>query len=96
MVRTAGFEWDDAKERANQRKHGFAFAEARPLFQSSQLIEDIDDRFDYGEERVIAFGPLRGIVLCCVYTWRGARRRIISLRKAHAEEIKRYQEAIAP
>ncbi len=28
-------------------------------------------------------------------TWRGATRRIISLRKANAEEVKRYQEAIA-
>jgi uncharacterized protein len=96
MARFVGFEWDDAKERANQRKHGFAFAEARVMFRSSQFAEDIDDRFDYGEERLIAFGPVRGMVLCCVYTWRGARRRIISLRKANAEEIQRYQEAIAP
>lgn len=96
MAKPAGFEWDDSKERANQRKHGFAFAEAAPLFTSSEVIEDIDDRFDYGEERLIAFGPVRGMVLCCIYTWRGARRRIISLRKANVEEVQRYREAITP
>lgn len=96
MSETDDFEWDDVKERANLRKHGFAFAEAASLFATSEVIEDIDDRFDYGEERLIAFGPVRGMVLCCIYTWRGARRRIISLRKANAEEAQRYQEAIAP
>lgn len=67
MARIGGFEWDDAKERANLRKHGFAFVEAASLFETS-VIEDIDDRFDYGEERLIAFGPVRGMVVCCVYT----------------------------
>ena len=96
MARTDGYEWDDAKERGNLRKHGFAFSDTRQLFQSSEVIEDIDDRFDYVEERLIAFGRVRGMVLCCVHTWRGARRRIISLRKANAEEVQKYQEAIAP
>lgn len=95
MARVEGFEWDDAKERANLRKHGFAFSDAMRLFASSEVIEDIDDRFDYGEERLIAFGRVRQTVVCCVYTWRRTRRRIISLRKADAEEIQRYQEAIA-
>ncbi|MEQ1619110.1 MAG: BrnT family toxin [Terricaulis sp.] len=58
MAKPAGFEWDDAKERDNQRKHGFAFAEAASLFAATEGIEDIDDRFDYGEERLIAFGPV--------------------------------------
>jgi uncharacterized protein len=96
MARTDGFEWDAAKERANLSKHGLAFAEAAQLFRAPSVIEDIDDRFDYGEERLIAFGPVRDIVLCCVYTWRGARRRIISLRKANVEEVERYYKAIAP
>lgn len=46
-----------------------------------------DARFDYGEERWITFGWLDGQATVIVYTWRGERMRVISMRRAHAEEM---------
>ena len=92
MARTDDFEWDDDKERANHRDHGFAFWDAAPLvFEASDIIEDIDDRFEYDEERWIAFARVHTIVVCCVYTGRGRRRRIISLRRATRAEVQRFE-----
>jgi uncharacterized protein len=44
------FEWDDAKNRANVRKHGFHFADATEMFDGPFLARP-DTREDYGEER---------------------------------------------
>ena len=63
------FEWDEAINKSNRRKHGVSFAEARQLFQSGVeclLIYDADH--SEVEDRFIAIGPLaRGVVLV-VYT----------------------------
>ena len=41
--------WDDAKQRANLRKHGLDFADAERVFPGiTYTIED--KRFGYGEE----------------------------------------------
>ena len=49
-------------------------------------IELDDQRRDYGERRIIAYGAVDGRVLVCVYTWRGSVdapvRWVISLRRA--------------
>lgn len=43
-------EWDEAKNRANIRKHGFDFADAAEMFRGMLLVEP-DTREDYGEKR---------------------------------------------
>ena len=43
-------EWDERKNQTNIRKHGFSFANVWEAFQARMLVE-LDDRFDYGEER---------------------------------------------
>lgn len=54
-------------------------------------IEDIDDRFSYGEERTRTIGMTNGIVLFVVTTLRGeALCRIMSARKATRDEQDRY------
>ena len=65
------FEWDDAKDRKNQKKHGVSFAEAQRLFESSDdYLEIFDAEHSEAEERFIAIGPIdRGIVVV-VYTER--------------------------
>ena len=52
--------------------------------------EFVDDRRDYGEERMVAFGLVAGRLLCVVYTQRGPGVRVISPRKAHAKEVTRW------
>jgi hypothetical protein len=41
------FEWDEAKNNANIRKHGFHFAEAEEMFRGTLLVRP-DIAEDYG------------------------------------------------
>jgi len=48
------FAWDDAKDRANQQKHGVSFAEAKTLFTSgNDFLEIYDDEHSMTEDRFI-------------------------------------------
>lgn len=49
-----------------------------------------DDRFDYGETRLISIGFLRGRMMVMVWTPRGEAAHVISLRKANDREQKAY------
>lgn len=51
----------------------------------------VDDRADYGEVRLVAIGEIHGRVFTCVYTWRGERQRVISLRPASRKERDVYR-----
>jgi len=55
------FEWDEAKRRENLNKHGVDFLRAALMFETP-VLEQIDDREDYGEERMIALGEVDGTV----------------------------------
>ena len=67
------FEWDEAKNRSNLRKHGFNFAEADELFRSVLVVEP-DTREDYGEKRWIGLGMVRR-ARCARRSLRNAIRR---------------------
>ena len=49
-----------------------------------------DDRFDYGETRYRAWGHIEGVAYCLVFTFRDGAMRPISLRRAHAKEMRRH------
>ena len=84
------FEWDDRKNDLNIDKHGFEFADAYRIFDWPMVI-DLDDRYDYGEDRWIGTGILDGRVV--VYTEPDKRTiRIISIRKALSHERKSYDQ----
>jgi uncharacterized protein len=87
------FEWDPRKNRANIRKHGVDFRNAIQAFEKPYL-EGADERFDYGEERMTAYGQMRLHVVAVVFVMRAGRRRIVSARKATKAETKAYLEAI--
>jgi uncharacterized protein len=89
------FEWDERKRRANFVKHGVDFARVVPMFFKGPVLEAPDQRRDYGEARVGAFGGVGGEVFFVVYTWRGQNRRIISARKAGSNERNLYLAALA-
>ncbi len=86
------FECDAAKNAANIAKHGIDFEDAIRIFDGP-VLEKADDRRNYGEVRIIAFGVVDDRELAVVYTMRGERRRIISARRAHSSERKAYREA---
>ena len=88
------FEWDEAKNRQNIRKHGIDFADAVDLF-NHPMMTLLDDRDAYGEDRWIAIGWLQMLVGVVIYTERqGDVIRIISARKATQREIRRYEKII--
>lgn len=49
-----------------------------------------DDRYDYGEIRLISIGHLKGRMIVVVWTQRGETAHIISMRKANDREQKAY------
>lgn len=89
------FEWDTAKNRANQRKHGISFEEAETVFfdDHAQLISDPDHSED--EDRFVLLGfssMLRALVVCHCYRKGGDVIRIISARRANRSERALYTQ----
>ena len=85
------YEWDEAKATANFAKHGISFTAAARALEDPQKIEFLDDRFDYGEERIQSLCRYRETVLFVVSTLPGENVcRIISARKATRYEQKQY------
>lgn len=81
--------FDPAKDAVNIAKHGISMALASELdWESAQLWQDT--RMEYGEVRIIALALIETRLFYVVFTDRGDYRRIISLRKANAREVKRY------
>lgn len=83
------FAWRPAKYRANLRAHGIDFSDAIVIFDGPTW-ERFDDRQDYGEERWVAIGLMRGVEITVVYTdllTEGEEVRwIISARRATRDE----------
>jgi len=45
------FEWDEKKDKANQRKHGVSFGEARTVFYDENAIQFYDPDHSDEEDR---------------------------------------------
>ncbi len=88
------FEWDEQKNEANVRKHGFDFADAWEIFEAPMLASP-DTREDYDEDRWIGIGFLKERIVVIVFTERDNDAiRIISLRKALKHERLKFEQAI--
>jgi len=88
------FEWDEKKNKENIRKHGLDFADAWEVFTGPSLT-NLDTREDYGEDRWVGIGYIRGVVVVFVFIERDEDTiRIISLRKALKHERIRFEESI--
>jgi uncharacterized DUF497 family protein len=93
------FEWDEAKNQANRRKHGISFETAVLVFEDSNRLEFVE-RIAEGEERWHAIGCVRGsfLFITVVHTHTEQKDelvvRIISARRATPHERKLYAETI--
>ena len=58
-------DWDESKRKANIAKSKIDFADLQEFFER-ETAQGVDDRFDYGEERLLTFGLFAGIVLAVV------------------------------
>jgi uncharacterized protein len=83
------FEWDEAKARANWKKHGVTFPQAARVFLDPQRIERRDDR-NYAEERFLTVGRVDEFEILLTYTARSNVTRVISARKANRYEREEY------
>jgi uncharacterized protein len=89
------FEWDDAKNQENIRKHKIDFADVSPMFESPMLIEP-DDRSDYGEDRWFGVGFLHNNIAVVIWTERqNDVIRIISVRRANRHEQQRLKDYLS-
>ncbi len=89
------FEWDEAKNLENIRKHKIDFADVPRIFEGPMLVE-LDNRFDYGEDRWIGIGFLGSGVAVVVWTERqGDVIRVISARRANQYERKRFEQYLS-
>jgi len=84
------FEWDDPKAAANERDHGITFSHASKAFKDLFAVEWIDEREDYGEERINRLAMCEAVLLHVTYTERGERIRLISARRAEKHEQDHY------
>src|SRR5260370_38964641 len=63
------FEWDEEKNEANIRKHGFDFADGEELFdEECTFLVAPDEQEDYGEEGGRGIGTIRGRVVTVTFT----------------------------
>lgn len=89
------FEWNEAKNLANIRKHGIDFADVPLVFDNEMLIE-LDECFDYDEDRWIGIGFLSpGIAVVVWAEPQGDIIRIISARRANRHERKRFEQYLS-
>jgi len=87
------FEWDAFKARANLRKHDVSFEEALTVFYDEEAIEFYDDEHSEWENRFLLMGlsaNLKLLLICHCYRAENATIRIISARRATANEAKHY------
>jgi uncharacterized protein len=90
---TYDFEWDEAKDKLNAKKHKIRFAEAKTIFGDENSLTIADPDHSNEEERYIDIGLSdKGRLLVVIYTERKANIRIISARKATSTEKKGYEQ----
>lgn len=86
------FEWDEKKASANFKKHRVSFEEAKTIFNDPLLLTFPDFKHSNGEQRQLSIGlSVQGRVLIVIHTDRGKNIRLISGRKATANERKVYE-----
>lgn len=87
------FEWDERKNKENQRKHKVSFEEAQTVFFDENAVEFYDDPHSGSEERFLLLGvsaKLRVLMICHCLREKGSVIRIISARKATKTEKQEY------
>ena len=87
------FEWNDAKNETNKKKHRVSFEEAQTVFFDESALQFDDPDHSIDEERFLLLGfsqKLQVLVVCHCYRSGDSIIRIISARKATKKEQKVY------
>ena len=86
---------DPDKEDRNIAERGLSLDLAAQLDWATAVIWE-DKRKDYRERRYCVLGFIENRLHSVVFTPRGGKPRVISLRKANKREVKRYEKATQP
>jgi uncharacterized DUF497 family protein len=96
------FEWDDAKNQANRKKHGVDFELVARVFADECCLVVPDRIDDTGEQRWHAIGQVAGLaIFTVVHVYREGNTdgeeiiRIVSAREADQRERRRYLQQAA-
>ena len=89
------FDWDESKNQSNFRKHRIHFEIAIRVFEDPEYLTEQDREVD-GEERWLTIGWIGDVMVVAVaHTVEDEDEdlavRIISARKATAQERRRYE-----
>ena len=88
------FEWDEAKNRANIKKHGISFEEAESVFFDEYALLIADPDHSDNEDRFVLLGlsaKLRLLLVCHCFEVDDGLIRVISCRKASRKEKPLYR-----
>ena len=91
------FEWDEAKNCQNRKKHGVWFEEAQTAFADGKARVFFDEEHSVMEDRFILIGRTSADrILVVVHCYRKSDEliRIISARKATTKERRTYEKRI--
>lgn len=83
------FEYDAAKSMSNLEKHGINFKDARQLWRDPKAL--LIKARPVVESRWIAIGCIDQKHWSAIFTYRGERIRIISVRRSRTKEIALYE-----
>jgi uncharacterized DUF497 family protein len=90
LLAVAGFEWDEAKSRANLIKHGISFDDASEIFYGPIVVKGSNRN---NEERWIAIGTSNDQIVTVIFTRRDDLIRIILARRPRPDEKRAYHHA---
>ncbi len=85
------FEWDEHKRAQILKDRALDFASTYRFFDGRPAIHQPSPRND--EERWKTTAEIEGAFFTVVWTWRGENIRVISMRRAHEQEIRIYRQA---
>ncbi len=93
LSKIKGFHWDKGNIDKSYLKHGITPKEAEEIFLDDNVLLQEDFKHSQKEERYIAIGRLaQDKTLFAVFTLRGSKIRIISIRRANRKEKGQYEK----
>ena len=84
------FEWDERKRQRILEERALDFASADLFFDGRAAMHAPTSRGR--EERWKTTAIIEGAYFTIIWTWRGETIRVISMRRAHEQEIRKHRE----
>ena len=83
------FEFEPKKSESNKKKHGIDFIETQTLWDDPDLLEIPAKTTD--EPRWLIIGRIGEKHWSAIFTYRGEKIRLISVRRSRPEEVGLYE-----